>query len=134
LTPTDHRQAQGPELAEGQLPLRVAFALGVLLASILPAQSGSSPVEPPQLWSLVVTAVRPEYPYAAKRSGFHGRGILVGEVDFQTGAVTSVKMEKSTNSTILDQAALDAFRQWKFKPKALRRFRVPIVFTMGQGA
>lgn len=109
------------------------IALGFILSSITPAFSASSPVEPPQLWSLVVTAVRPEYPYAAKRSRFHGRGILVGEVDFRTGAVTSVRMEKSTNSTILDQAALDGFRQWKFKPKTLRRFRVPIVFTMGQG-
>lgn len=116
-----------------QCRFQITFALGFMLASILLAQSASPAVEPPQLWSLVLTAVRPEYPYAAMRSKFHGRGVLVGEVDFQTGAVTSVRMEKSTNSTILDQAALDGFRQWKFKPKTLRRFRVPIVFTMGQG-
>jgi TonB family protein len=111
--------------------LQITFALVFVLASIASALSADSEVEPPQLWSLVVTAVRPEYPYAARRSKFHGHGILVGEVDFQTGAVISVRMEKSTGSTILDQEALNAFRQWKFKPKAIRRFRVPIVFTMG---
>ena len=112
---------------------RITFALVVVLGSIASALSGYSQVEPPQLWSLVVKAVRPEYPYPAIRSKFHGHGMLVGEVDFRTGAVISVKMEKSTGSTILDQEALNAFRQWKFKPKAIRRFRVPIVFTMGQG-
>jgi hypothetical protein len=83
--PLPFRQAQGPELAEGQHRLRVACALGFILASITPAFSASSPVEPPQLWPLVVTAVRPEYPYAAMRSNFHGHGVLVGEVDFRTG-------------------------------------------------
>lgn len=112
---------------------QVTFALVFVVASITSALSASSQIEPPQLWSLVVKAVRPEYPYAAMRSKIHGHGMLVGEVDFQTGAVTSVRMEKSTGSTILDQEALNAFRQWKFKPKAIRRFRVPINFTMGQG-
>jgi TonB family protein len=113
--------------------LQITCALVFVLANIASALSAYSQVEPPQLWSLVVKAVRPEYPYAAMRSKFHGHGILVGEVDFQTGRVISVRMEKSTGSTLLDQEALSAFRQWKFKRKVIRRFRVPIVFTMGQG-
>jgi TonB family protein len=80
----------------------------------------------------VVHQVPPEYPYEARRSGITGRGILVGFVDFDTGKVTSVKMEKSTGSRILDQAALSAFRQWEFKPKTILRFRTPITYEMAR--
>lgn len=118
------------------LPIRrfqITFAVVFVNASIGSALSAYSQVEPPKLWSLVVKAVRPKYPEAAMLSKFHGHGILLGEVDFHSGAVISVTMEKSTGSTILDQEALNALRQWKFKPKTIRRFRVPIVFTLGQG-
>jgi TonB family protein len=81
---------------------------------------------------IVVHQVPPEYPYEARRNGITGRGILVGVVEFQTGKVTSVKMEKSTGSRILDQAALSAFRQWQFKPKTIFRFRTPITYEMAR--
>jgi TonB family protein len=81
---------------------------------------------------IVVHQVPPEYPYEARRSGITGRGILVGIVDFKTGKVTSVKMEKSTGSRILDQAALSAFSQWQFKPNTIRRFRTPITYEMAR--
>ena len=39
-------------------------------------------------------------------------------------------MEQSTGSRLLDQAALNAFRQWQFKPKTIRQFRTPINYEM----
>jgi hypothetical protein len=39
-------------------------------------------------------------------------------------------MEKSTGSRILDQAALNAFRQWRFKPGTTHQFRTPIIYEM----
>jgi TonB family protein len=108
----------------------VAFALTTTLVSVVSAASADSQVvEPPRLWSLAVKVVNPEYPVAARRSRLHGQGVLVGDVNFDTGDVKSVRMEKSTGSTILDQAALTAFGQWKFKPRTIRKFRTPIDFT-----
>ncbi len=70
------------------------------------------------------------YPLEARRSHLTGHGILIGEVDMKTGYVTTVRMEKSTGYKILDSAALDAFRQWRFKPGTIRKFRTPITYTM----
>jgi len=79
---------------------------------------------------VVVHQVPPDYPYEARRSRITGHGILFGQVDYKTGIVTSVRMEKSTGATLLDKAALNAFRQWRFKPGTVRQFRTPIHFTM----
>ena len=58
---------------------------------------------------LVVHAVPPQYPYELLRSGITGHGIVLGQVDYKTGNVTSVRMEKSTGNRALDRAALKAF-------------------------
>ena len=84
------------------------------------------------LAKIAVKVVHPEYPYEARRSHIEGHGVLVAEVDYNTGKVTSVKMEKSTGSRILDQAALSAFIQWQFKPKTVRQFRTPINYEMAR--
>ncbi|MEY2565038.1 MAG: hypothetical protein QOH88_3231 [Verrucomicrobiota bacterium] len=41
-------------------------------------------------------------------------------------------MEKSTGHKILDDAALEAFRQWRFKSGTgtIRKFRTPITYNM----
>jgi TonB family protein len=39
-------------------------------------------------------------------------------------------MEASTGSRLLDAAALDAFRRWRFKPGMVRGVRIPVHFTM----
>jgi TonB family protein len=85
-------------------------------------------LEPPNLRSLTITAVKPEYPFEARRDGVTGKGIVVGCVDYASGTVTSVAMDKSTGNRYLDQACLDATKRWRFKPKTLRRFRIPITF------
>jgi TonB family protein len=51
------------------------------------------------------------------------------KIDAQTGSVTSAVMLKSTGQKILDNAALQAFRQWRFKPGTLTTLDIPIEFT-----
>ena len=51
------------------------------------------------------------------------------KIDAQTGSVTSAVMLKSTGQRILDSAALQAFRQWRFKPGTLTTLDIPIEFT-----
>ncbi len=61
-------------------------------------------------------APRPEYPLEARRRYLTGRGLLILHIDRKTGAVTSVEIAKSIGYKILDDAAVRAFRQWRFKP------------------
>ncbi len=51
------------------------------------------------------------------------------QVDKKTGRVISLKMEKSTGHKILDEAALEAFRRFRFKPGTVSQVRTPINFT-----
>ena len=53
------------------------------------------------------------------------------EIDRTTGKVKSAYMAPSTGSSILDNAALSSFRQWRFKPGTKSMIKVPITFTMG---
>jgi TonB family protein len=74
-------------------------------------------------WSL------PYYPLLAIQKGLTGSGVAVMKIDAQTGSVTSAVMLKSTGHRILDSAALQAFRQWRFKPGTLTTLDIPIEFT-----
>lgn len=80
--------------------------------------------------ALVLNAPRPEYPYEARRQKITGDGIVVMTVDPVSGSVTDVSMWKSTGSPVLDNAALTAFRRWRFKPGSVSSVKAPVTFTM----
>lgn len=71
----------------------------------------------------------PKYPDKAKARGIQGSGIVLILVHRPTGEVKSVRIEKSTGYKILDEAALSAFRRWRFKPGAVSRVHMPVTFT-----
>ena len=85
---------------------------------------------------------RPEYPLAARQRHITGAGIFRLEVQLRTGAVTAVQVYRSTGHAILDAAATDTLRRWRFKPEVIRAYRdpddpsaplivrVPITFSM----
>ncbi len=54
-------------------------------------------------------------------------------VDTSTGNVKRVYMAIGTGSPILDKAATDAFRHWRFKPGVVSRVKTPITFSMADG-
>ena len=80
--------------------------------------------------SVAVFAPRPDYPYEARRQGMVGRGVVILEVDVGTGKVTHAYMAESTGHALLDGSALNAFRQWRFKPGTVSKVRTPINYTM----
>ena len=58
----------------------------------------------------------PEYPPAALAAGFEG-SVTVAAVINEDGSVGAVEVVDSTNSKLgFEEAALDAFRQWRFAP------------------
>ena len=64
----------------------------------------------------IVQAYMPEYPRGARDAHTTGSGVVVMEIDISTGNVVSCHMDPSTGNDELDEAALQAFRQWRFKP------------------
>ena len=74
-------------------------------------------------------SVQPEYPREARAKGLAGKGIAAVEINPITGRVTSVSILKSTGHDILDNAALRAVRQWRYRPGGITSAEIPIQFT-----
>src|SRR5262249_44117716 len=83
-----------------------------------------------KLDQLLIYAPRPAYPYEARSKQLTGSGLVLLNVDPSSGNVTSAQMLKSTGHKILDDSALEAFRQWVFRAGSVRKVRIPINFTM----
>ena len=80
--------------------------------------------------ALAIYAPRPQYPYEARSRRIMGSGVCVADVDPGSGNVTSATMATSIGNPILDNAAVSAFRQWRFRPGTVSKVRIPITFTM----
>jgi len=81
--------------------------------------------------AVAVYAPRPQYPYEARSRRITGSGVCVLDIDVASGSVSSANMAQSIGNPILDNAAVSAFRQWRFKPGAAApKVKVPITFTM----
>ncbi|SRR5260370_38900119 len=75
-------------------------------------------------------APRPEYPLAARTRHWTGAGLFACNIR-SDGTVASVDVLRSTGHQMLDQAAITAFRQWRFQPgDKLKLVRIPINFWM----
>src|SRR5438046_73106 len=72
-------------------------------------------------------AVAPLYPQIARDARAQGIVIIEATIDAR-GNVIAARVTKSVS--LLDQAALDAVRQWKFSPTLLNGVPVPIIMTV----
>jgi protein TonB len=107
-------------------PIIIATAL----ATVLAPNARSERFE--EIKAAAIYHPYPDYPVDARRAQhLTGSGIILAKVDQKTGKVTSVMMEKSTGHKILDDAALSAFRQWRFRPgTSIRQFHAPVNFIL----
>jgi TonB family protein len=80
--------------------------------------------------ALAISAPRPAYPYEARARRITGSGVCVVDVDPGSGAVTEATMAQSTGSPILDNSAVSAFRNWRFRPGTVSKVRIPITYTL----
>lgn len=80
--------------------------------------------------ALAINSPRPPYPYEARSKRITGSGVIVAHVDAASGDVTDASVAKSTGSSILDDAAVSAFRRWRFRPGTVSKVNIPITFTL----
>jgi TonB family protein len=74
----------------------------------------------------LITMVKPNYPEAARKSGVEGSVILEVTTDVY-GKVGDIKILRSI--PLLDQAALDAVRQWVYEPPIINGKPISVTFT-----
>jgi protein TonB len=74
-----------------------------------------------------IVDVAPVYPPVAQRARVEGVVILEAVIDAQ-GRVEAVRVLRSI--ALLDQAAVDAVKQWRFTPALLNAEPVPVVMTV----
>ena len=88
-----------------------------------------SPHGEPLKLEAVYYAPRPEYPQLARKQHLEGAGIAEIHIN-PDGSVASVNMLRSTGHKILDEAVIDAFLGWRFRPHSLQVVRVPVQYRM----
>lgn len=92
-----------------------------------PAGASSGNAEGAQAAAPLADNPAPGYPYAARLRGQHGRVVLRVEVT-PGGGAGAVAVERSSGYEILDRAASEAVRQWRFRPA--HRGGVPVAATV----
>jgi TonB family protein len=95
-------------------------AAGGVVSGVL--KSGEK-IKPPKL----IKEVEPAYPDAARKAGIEGLVIMEATTDTY-GRVAEVKVLRSI--PLLDQAAVDAVKQWVYEPMVIDGKPRPVTFTV----
>jgi TonB family protein len=78
----------------------------------------------------ILAKPQPEYPVEARNQWLQGKGLFTLIIT-KTGKVSSVEVAKSTGHTILDNAAIKAFKMWRFAPNSpMEKTSIPIEFVL----
>lgn len=74
-----------------------------------------APLTPPSFNAAYLRNPAPRYPVIARRNGEQGT-VMLKVLVTREGAAATVSVEKTSGSTALDQAAVEAVRNWRFTP------------------
>jgi len=79
------------------------------------AVPATPPLEPPRFSVAYLHNPPPFYPLMARHNGYQGTVLVRAEVSVE-GNCLQARVEKSSGYAVLDQAALEAVKQWRFLP------------------
>ncbi len=100
-----------PPVAEAPKPVAAAPA-----SPPAPPRPAAEPVlELPSFHADYLNNPPPAYPFAARRRGIEGNVLVRAEISSE-GKCLRVELKKSSGADLLDQAALDAVKSWRFVP------------------
>jgi protein TonB len=93
------------------------------------------PLEPPRYNAAYLSNPPPTYPLSARRRGIEGTVLVRAEVA-AGGECLRAELKKSSGAEVLDQAALEAVKKWRFVPAkrgtqaVVAWVEVPITFKL----
>lgn len=121
------------EQAAQQAPVAVAPPAP---PSPAPLQPAAEPViEPPRYHAAYLSNPPPAYPLAARRRGVEGTVLVRAEIS-AGGECQRAELKKTSGHEMLDQAALEAVKKWRFVPAkrgnqaVVAWVEVPITFKL----
>jgi TonB family protein len=117
---TEARSAREREEAEAARKAKAAAARREKLANALRV---GGQIRPP----VRTKEVAPVYPPIAQSARIQGDVVIEATID-EEGKVADARVVKSV--PLLDQAALDAVRQWEYQPSLLNGVPTPVVMTV----
>lgn len=95
------------------------------------ADGRTSTISDQELMGNAMTAPAAGFPEEARKAKLTGSGIYELQVD-KNGSVSRVAVIKSSGSALLDGAARDAFRKWRFKPGVFTKVQVPVSWQVNR--
>src|SRR5204863_8150877 len=103
--------------------------VSLVSVSSLHAQSVAPVGQPPP--PRAIYTPKPVYRAEWAKQGLTGKGVVLVNIDKQTGNVTGARMLTTTGNQQLDGAALQAYSQWRFDPRtvAVPQLKIPIEFA-----
>ena len=115
-----------PAMRHTLLPVLVASLVSI---SSIHAQSANPVGQPPP--PRAIYTPKPAYRAEWAKQGLTGKGVVLVNIDKQTGNVTGARMLTSTGNQQLDGAALQAYSQRRFDPRtvAVSQLKIPIEFA-----
>lgn len=115
--------ASGRERAEAEAARKAKAAAEARTAKLAKPLRVGGNVRPP----VRIKNVSPVYPAIAKSAQVQGEVVIEATID-EAGKVADARVMKSV--PLLDQAAVDAVRQWEYQPSLLNGVPTPVVMTV----
>jgi protein TonB len=110
----------------------------VATPAVVPAPAAIAATEP-EYTAAYLNNPPPAYPLAARRMGLQGRVVLNVEV-LASGACGHISIQTSSGYALLDKAALETVRSWRFVPARQagnsvdKWFMIPVQFSLRDNA
>src|SRR2546430_8313074 len=119
----------GLKLTPRMRKVLISLVVSLVSVSSLHAQSARPTGQPPP--PRAIYPPKPVYRPEWTKQGLTGKGVVLVNIDKQTGNVIGARMLTSTGNQQLDGAALQAYSQWRFDPRtvAVPQLKIPIEFA-----